>query len=128
MTYLVDTNAWIGFFEGTADFGPEAKKVMLTSPESCTISLAGVWEAGIKTGLGKLKLPYSLRDDLPRLIEDNGFRFLPVDLDDATAVCDLPHHHGDPFDRMMAVQAMRRNLCVISRDPVFEKYGLRRIW
>jgi PIN domain nuclease of toxin-antitoxin system len=29
---------------------------------------------------------------------------------------------------MMVVQAMRRNLRVISSDPVFEKYGLRRIW
>lgn len=67
-------------------------------------------------------------NDLPRLIEENGFQLLPVEIDDATGVCDLPHHHGDLFDRMMAVQAMRRNLRVISRDPVFEKYGLRRIW
>jgi PIN domain nuclease of toxin-antitoxin system len=29
---------------------------------------------------------------------------------------------------MMATQAMRRNLRIISSDPVFEKYGLRRIW
>ena len=128
MNCLVDTNGWIGFFEGRSDFSPAAKSFMTGSPSDCFISIASVWEAGIKVALGKLRLPYDLRDDLPRLIEENGFQLLPVEFDDATAVCDLPHHHGDPFDRLMAVQSMRRNLRVISSDPVFEKYGLRRVW
>ena len=101
---------------------------MAESPAACFISIASVWEAAIKVALGKVRLPYDLRDDLPRIIEDNGFRLLPVEIDDATSVCDLPHHHGDPFDRLMAAQAMRRNLRIISRDAIFEKYGLRRIW
>lgn len=125
---LVDTNGWIGFFEGRKDFSPDAKAFMIDNPSACYISIASVWEAAIKVGLGKLRLPYDLRYDLPRLIEENGFLLLPVEVDDAASVMDLPHHHGDPFDRLMAVQAMRRNLRVISSDPVFEHYGLRRIW
>lgn len=128
MSYLIDTNAWIAFFEGDRTFATEAKAIMVESATECAISIASVWEAAIKVALGKLKLPYDLRTDLPRLLEDNGFQILPVEIDDATAVSDLPHHHGDPFDRIMVVQAMRRNLRVISRDPVFGKYGLRRIW
>jgi PIN domain nuclease of toxin-antitoxin system len=125
---LVDTNGWINYFEGRGGFGLEAKSYMSEHPSQCFISVVSVWEAAIKVALGKLRLPYDLREDLPRLIEENGFQLLGVDLDDATSLCDLPHHHGDPFDRMMAVQAMRRNLRVISSDPVFGKYGLRRIW
>lgn len=101
---------------------------MVENPTACSISIASIWEAAIKVALGKLRLPYDLRHDLPRLIEDNGFILLPIATDDATFVCDLPHHHGDPFDRLMTAQAMRRNLRVISSDPVFERYGLRRIW
>jgi len=126
--YLIDTNAWIGFFEGSADFGAAAKKTMSAHPGECLISVASVWEASIKIGLGKLVLPYDVRSDLPRLFEENAFTILPIDFDDATGVVDLPRHHGDPFDRLMAVQALRRNLRVISRDGVFEQYGLRRIW
>lgn len=128
MKYLVDTNAWIGFFEGSPDFGATAKKTMSAYPEDCLISMASVWEASIKIGLGKLVLPYDLRADLPRLFEENGFALLAVAFDDASGVVDLPRHHGDPFDRLMAVQALRRNLQVISRDPIFDSYGLRRIW
>ena len=128
MKYLIDTNAWIGFFEGSADFGAAAKRTMCEHPGECLISMTSVWEAAIKIALGKLVLPYDIRTDLPRLIEENGFTLLPVAFDDATGVMDLPRHHGDPFDRLMAVQALRRNLRVVSRDPVFESYGLRRIW
>ena len=127
MSYLLDTNAWIFFLEDSPQLsGPAAD--LIESGAECFISVAGVWEASIKASLDKLRLPYDLRDDLPRLIEENGFQLLGIDLDDATSVRDLPHHHGDPFDRLMAVQAMRRNLRVVSRDPVFEKYGLRRVW
>jgi len=127
VSYLVDTNAWIMFFEDSPRLSNAAAEI-IESPADCFISVASVWEASIKVALEKLRLPYDLRDDLPRLIEECGFKLLGVEIDDATAVCDLPHHHGDPFDRMMATQAMRRNLRIISSDPVFEKYGLRRIW
>lgn len=128
MKYLIDTNAWIGFFEGSKGFGARAKKTMSEHPEQCIISTASIWEASIKIGLGKLVLPYDIRTDLPTLLDDNGFTLASVSFDDATGVVDLPRYHGDPFDRLMTVQALRRNLSVISSDPMFERYGVRRIW
>lgn len=127
MSYLIDTNAWVAFFEDSPGLSDEAARIM-ESGAPCVISLVGIWEASIKIGLGKLKLPYDLRADLPHLLEDNGFSLLEIDMDDALAVVDLPRHHGDPFDRLMVVQAMRRSMRVLSRDPIFETYGLRRIW
>ncbi len=47
---------------------------------------------------------------------------------DTAGVIDLPRHHGDPFDRLMAVQALRRNLRIIISDAIFDPYGLKRIW
>ncbi len=128
MNYLIDTNAWIGFFEGCEDFGEKAKSIMSESPGSCHISMAGIWEAAIKTGLGKLILPYRLDDELPRLIEQNGFQILPITWEDATSVQDLERHHNDPFDRLQVIQARRRGWQVISRDQIFDQYALTRIW
>jgi PIN domain nuclease of toxin-antitoxin system len=34
----------------------------------------------------------------------------------------------DPFDRLMAAQALERDLTIISADPIFNKYGVVRIW
>ena len=128
MSYLVDTNAWIGFLDGREDFSPEAKQLMIERPEACRISIASIWEAAIKVGIGKLKLPYDLGRDLPRILEDNGFELLGIDFADAAAVKDLERLHGDPFDRVQVVQARRLRLTVISRDPVFARYGLKRVW
>ena len=128
MAYLVDTNAWIRFLNGDPEFGEEAKSTMVECPTVCFVSVASIWEAAIKEGLGKLKLPYDLRHDLPKILDENGFPMIGIDFSEAAAVRDLPRLHGDPFDRLMVVQAQVRRLKVISSDPVFEGYGLRRIW
>lgn len=128
MRYLVDTNAWVGFFAGDRDFGRHAKTVMEDEAWNCQVSLASVWEAAIKAGLGKLRLPYSLGDDLKRLLDDNGFTILIPDWRVVTAVQHLEAVHGDPFDRIQVIQARQHGLDIISRDPVFDRYGLRRVW
>lgn len=94
----------------------------------CVISMATIWEAAIKVAIGKLKLPYDLEIDLPRLLDENGFAILQLEFSDATGVRNLEHIHGDPFDRIQVIQARRRGLQVVSRDPVFDQYGLKRIW
>ncbi len=128
MRYLVDTNAWIGFLSGDKDFGRHARACMEDEPWACLISLASVWEAAIKVGLGKLKLPYSLDHDLPRLLEENGFEILVPDWRAVTAVQELAPVHGDLFDRIQVIQARQHSLEMISRDPVFDRYDLRRVW
>jgi len=128
MRYLVDTNAWIGFLQGRSGFSRAARETMATEPVQCRISVASIWEASIKVALGKLKLPYDLDHQLPRILERNNFELLTIEFEDAIGVGALEHHHGDPFDRLQVIQARRRNLSIVSADPVFEQYQLRRIW
>ncbi|MDZ4787605.1 MAG: type II toxin-antitoxin system VapC family toxin [Blastochloris sp.] len=128
MSYLIDTNAWIGYFEGRQDFGALAKQVMLDEKVDCFVSIASIWEAAIKVGLGKLKLPYDLEKDLPRLLDDNGFELINIELVDAVAARELDRLHGDPIDRIQVIQARRRGWKIISRNPVFDRYGLSRVW
>lgn len=128
MKYLIDTNAWIGFFDGRPDFSGLAKAVMIEESNECSVSIASIWEAAIKVGLGKLGLPYDLEQDLPRILDDNGFELLGLELPDVTGMRDLEFVHGDPFDRIQVIQARRRKLQMISRDAVFDRYGLKRIW
>lgn len=40
----------------------------------------------------------------------------------------LDPHHGDPFDRLLIAQALEEKLPVVTADPVFRKYGVKRIW
>ena len=128
MSILVDSNAWIAFFEDSPVLSDRAASLMESSEEACFISIASIWETAIKIGLGKLRLPYDLESDLPQILKENGFTILGLEVGDVVAVKDLEFLHGDPFDRIQVAQARRRGWRVISRDSVFERYGLKRIW
>lgn len=58
----------------------------------------------------------------------NGFSLLPISLDHAAGVSDLPFQHQDPFDRLIAVQARTQDLPIVSCDTIFTRYGIKRIW
>jgi PIN domain nuclease of toxin-antitoxin system len=40
----------------------------------------------------------------------------------------LPPHHHDPFDRLLAAQALDLRVPIVSRDEIFDRYGVQRIW
>ena len=49
---------------------------------------------------------------------------LPIALEHALAVADLPLHHQDPFDRMKVAQARIEGLIIITRDPQIAMYDV----
>lgn len=88
------------------------------------VSIASVWEVAIKRGLGKLEAP----DDLPGVLEGEDFTLLPITSAHAWAVRELPHHHRDPFDRMLVAQAILEGIPLVSGDPRFAAYDVEVRW
>jgi PIN domain nuclease of toxin-antitoxin system len=58
----------------------------------------------------------------------NGFELLEIGFGAVMRTATLPWHHRDPFDRLLAAQALDEKLSLVSRDSVFDRYGIRRIW
>lgn len=88
------------------------------------VSIASLWEIAIKSALGKLQAP----DDLPQRVEELGFELLGITVEHAWAVRHLPHHHRDPFDRLLIAQAQVEQLPIVSVDPAFAAYDVAVIW
>lgn len=84
------------------------------------VSVASLWELAIKAGKGKLALPPEFREK----IEEAGIEILPVTAAHALAVAALPKLHGDPFDRMLVVQAQAEKLTLMTRDEKLAAYGV----
>ncbi len=83
----------------------------------------------IKVGLGKLRLAGPVRDYVPRHLAANNFKLCPISFQHAARVERLAWHHRDPFDRLLAAQALEDKMVFfVSRDPVFDNYGVRRAW
>ncbi len=90
--------------------------------------MASFWEIAIKLSLGKLRLPASVERYLPEQMSLNGFETLEIGFRQIVGVATLPWHHRDPFDRLLAAQCAEKGLAIVSRGPVFDAYGLQRIW
>lgn len=88
------------------------------------VSAVCVWEAAIKSALGKLRVPAGL----PQSLEEFAFERLPVTDVHAWAVRTLPPVHSDPFDRLLAAQAVCERATIVSADTVFDAYAVARLW
>jgi PIN domain nuclease of toxin-antitoxin system len=126
MTVLLDTQAFLWWVTDDRRLSKRARTAIAATP--CLVSLASCWEMAIKGSLGKLTLPRPVDRFVQEQIEINGFTLLPISLEAAAGVGSLPFHHRDPFDRLLAAQALRDRLAIVSSDAVFGKYGVRRIW
>jgi len=84
------------------------------------VSAASIWEAAIKAGLGKIQGEVT---QLVNAIGDSGFVELPVTALHAAFVAELPHHHRDPFDRLLVAQAMTEPLVLLTADALLLQYS-----
>jgi len=91
------------------------------------ISAVVAWELAIKTNIGKFNSAVLL-SRWNEILEAQGFSELPIDSSHAIRAGLLPQHHKDPFDRVLIAQAQATGWPIISADPVFDRYGVRRIW
>lgn len=91
--------------------------------EQVYVSAASAWEIAIKASLGRLSTTRSVAE----AVAESGFEELPVRVAHAQGVLDLPWHHRDPFDRMLVAQAMVEGLTLVTRDPVFRRYGVKTL-
>lgn len=99
--------------------------MLLAQDTRLLVSIASCWEIAIKSGLGKLDLPSPAANYIPRALRESRLEPLAIGLDDALYVADLPLLHGDPFDRLIIAQALRRDLRVVTSDRRFAAYGVR---
>lgn len=128
MRVLIDTHAFLWWVEGDRSLPAKARKAIGDQANDCLLSLASVWELAIKSNLGKLKLATSVQRYVVENLAANSFSLLDMRIAHVGLVEALPRHHGDPFDRMLAAQALAEDLPIITADPVFRRYGVKRIW
>ncbi len=128
MTLLLDTHAFLWWVADARALSRRARAAIASPGNECLLSLVSCWEMAIKVSLGRLKLDAAIERFVSEHLGANGFRLLDIDLGDVARVATMPFHHRDPFDRLLVAQAAGRGLAIVSRDRVFRRYGVRRVW
>jgi PIN domain nuclease of toxin-antitoxin system len=125
---LLDAHVALWWFNDDRRLSTPARRAIEDVSSERFLSIAAAWEMAIKSSLGKLKLPRPISRFLHEQLPRNDIQLLAIGVGDVALVETLEFHHRDPFDRLMAAQALERDLTIISADPIFNKYGVVRIW
>lgn len=70
----------------------------------------------------------AFEEAFPAQLDANETRILPILPSHLRRVVSLPFHHRDPFDRLLAAQSVAEGVPLVSRDEVFDTYGVQRLW
>jgi PIN domain nuclease of toxin-antitoxin system len=119
---LLDTHIALWALTDSPRLHGRARELILAPGNTVWVSAASVWEIAIKHSLGRGDMPVSGAQALG-YFEEAGFLVLPVSGEHAAAVAQLPAHHADPFDRMLAAQALTEPLRLLTHDAMLARYS-----
>jgi PIN domain nuclease of toxin-antitoxin system len=128
MRYLLDTHAFLWLIASDPSLGKKAEQIIADPANEIFVSIATPWEIAIKVAIGKLVLNEPFATYVPREIAQNRLTIPPITLDHPLIVATLPHHHRDPFDRLLIAQSMAERMPILSADATFDAYGIARLW
>jgi PIN domain nuclease of toxin-antitoxin system len=128
MRVLLDTHAllWAAFRKDL--LSTRARKLIQSSSNEILVSAASAWEIATKYRLGKLLHAQILVEDFIVKVTSAGYVLLSISAEHALRAGRLPADHKDPFDRMLAAQAIHEDLPLISNDEQLDIFGVRREW
>ena len=106
----------------------EARKLITDESNVVYVSAASAWEIATKFRKGKLPEAEPLECNFLEAMEAAGYTLLPVDAAQGLRAGRLVSDHRDPFDRMIAAQALGLDIPVVTPDSLLDEFGVRRIW
>lgn len=128
MRVLVDTHTFLWDLNDDPRSSRKARELLSSDEHELVFSLVSLWEIAIKIKTGKLNTIGSsvayIRDEMNAY----GMEMLPIRYEHVLHLEALPHHHSDPFDRLLIAQALSERLPILTADRMFRQYDVKLIW
>jgi PIN domain nuclease of toxin-antitoxin system len=130
MRYLLDTHVLAWAIGDPSKLSRTAKKALENPRHERLVSAVSIWEMSIKFSKGKWPEVESFmdeqqfQDDLARLHATE----LAIRSRDTRVAGLFSQLHQDPFDRLLAAQAILEGIPIISKDDALDAFPVTRIW
>lgn len=125
MRLLLDTMIFLWFISQDRRLPEPIREAICDPSHEVFLSVVSIWEAMVKSQLGKLPLPHPPEEYLPKQRARHGLSSLPLDEASVILLTQLPSLHRDPFDRMLICQAMAHGLIMVTVDEKITSYPIR---
>ena len=123
MDLLLDTHVLLWAWAGEKRLTRADRDLLAAKDVRSHVSIVSVWEIAIKSSLGKLELAAPL-GELVRSFPEFHLHLLPLRTEHVLLLHTLPHHHRDPFDRILLAQAKHEGMHLFTADPQFSAYDV----
>lgn len=127
---MIDTHILLWIFSDSERLTASARAAI--DENDVCVSIASLWEMAIKASLKNADKRLELEDSIQSIADTcaaQGIDIIPITPDDCQRVRTLPHHHEDPFDRIIMAQAIERDIPLITKDENIGKYDeVTTIW
>ena len=128
MKVLLDTGTVIWATLSPSSLSPKVRNLIADPANEVLVSAASAWEISTKVRLGRLTGAEKLERDYLDVMDAAGYSLLAIDTESALRAGRLVANHRDPFDRMIAAQALALDIPVLSPDAQLDVFAMRRLW
>jgi len=125
---LLDTCTFLWLAGEPAKISAPATTALNDPANSLHLSDVSVWEIVLKQAAGKLPLPQWPRVWIPKHAAFFHLQRVLIEHEALFRSGELPPIHQDPFDRLLAAQALAEPFHFVSPDAPFRAYGVTCIW
>ncbi|MDZ4843109.1 MAG: type II toxin-antitoxin system VapC family toxin [Hyphomicrobium aestuarii] len=101
---------------------------MLGASNTVFVGAATAWEIAVKYHIGKLEFDFTFLSNFDNSVRQLGFEPIAVTSSHAVRGAEIKAPHKDPFDRMLAGQALVEGATLVSADPAFDWLGVETWW
>ena len=126
--YLLDSHVLLWWWFDPARLSAAVHELLVDSSSEIRVSAASVWELSLKHHRGKLPELAGAIDDLPGLLQADGFEGLPISQAHGLRAGAYSQPHRDPFDRVLAAQAELERLVLLTANPQLTTFPCQTLW
>ncbi len=128
MAFLIDTHTAIWWWLDSPRLSAKARSAIAEADLPVLVSAVSAIEIAIKFRIGKLAEFGDPMTRFPSLMAANGFDSMPITQHHSLTAGLLPGDHRDPFDRLIAAQALTEGMTVVTCDAAFAAFGCKTLW
>lgn len=125
---LLDTCSFLWYAQEPAMLSGRARAALNDLENELFLSDVSVLEITLKHSTGKLDLPAVPRAWIPEKFAHHKLHRLALTHAAIFRSGELPRVHNDPFDRLLAAQALEEDLTILSPDKPLALLGARMLW
>ena len=126
--YLLDSHVLLWWWFDPSRLSTAVHDLLVDPNSEIRVSAASVWELSLKHQRGKLPELAGAINDLPGLLQADGFQGLPISQAHGLRAGAYSQTHRDPFDRLLAAQAELERLVLLTADPQLSTFPCQTLW